>query len=317
MLYISQIGDTQNPPPYTFPDVDINSFRLAVDLDVLTALCDELLNIGDPDTRGFEYRPVFPFVDLEVLHYPKMEYGLFPPAGFVSQHECYVRFFVMKYIGWNGWLWPDGEMAVFCPMLIVDNPWSAFAGRDVMGLPKLLGSFGRFSAASPYTTIKTEVFRDLFVGQKSSVEPVVTIAKAPKGAKAIDPSGKWPWGVLEDDVIGAAEEILGKKLAFVPTIFECVAMKQFRDAMDPFNACYQAILQSFTFVETIVNLEPLPPVRITLNDYASFDLASRLGLPSGKPLTPISQFHVRCSFSFGETITLFTNDSRPFWRRWL
>ena len=61
MLYISQIGDTQNPPPYTFPDVDINSFRLAVDLDVLTALCDELLNIGDPDHRGFEYRPVFPF----------------------------------------------------------------------------------------------------------------------------------------------------------------------------------------------------------------------------------------------------------------
>lgn len=188
-----------------------------------------------------------------------------------------------------------------------------------MGLPKLLGSFGPFSAASPYTTIKTEVFRELFVGQKSSVEPVVTIAKAPKGAKAMDPdpSGKWPWGVLEDDVIGAAEEILGKKLAFVPTIFECVAMKQFRDAMDPFNACYQAILQSFTFVETIVDLKPLPPVRITLNDYATFDLASRLGLPSGTPLTPISQFHVRCSFSFGETITLFTNDLRPFWCRWL
>jgi hypothetical protein len=319
MLYVSQIGDTQNPPPYTFPDVDINSFRLEVDLDVLTALCDELLNIGDADDRGFEYRPVFPFVDLEVLNYPKMEYGLFPPSGFVSQHECYVRFFVMKYIGWNGWLWPDGEMAVFCPMLIVDNPWSAFAGRDVMGLPKLLGDFAPFSAASPFTTIKTEVFRDLFVGQKSTVEPVVTIAKAPTGAKAIKPrdAGKWPWGDIEDDAIGAAERVLGKSLVFAPTIFECVAMKQFRDAMNPFNACYQAILQSLTFVETVADLEELPPVRITLNDYASFDLAKRLGLPSGKPLTPISQFHVRCSFSFGEVITLFVNDSRPFWWRWL
>ena len=81
MLYVNQIGDTQNPPPYTFPDVSINSFRLEVDLDALTRLCDEILNIGDPNDRGFEFRPVFPFVDLEVLHYPKMEYGLFPPRA--------------------------------------------------------------------------------------------------------------------------------------------------------------------------------------------------------------------------------------------
>ena len=39
--------------------------------------------------------------------------------------------------------------------------------------------------------------------------------------------------------------------------------------MVPFNACYQAILQAFTFVETIGDLETLPPARITLNDYAS------------------------------------------------
>ena len=315
MLYVNQIGDTQNPPPYTFPDVLINSFRLKVSLDALTALCDDLLNIGDPNDRGFEFRPVFPFVDLEVLSYPRMEYALFPPAGYVSQLECCVRFFVMKYIGCHGWLWPNGEIAVFCPSLIVSNPWSAFAGRDVLGYPKLLGDFTSFSPTDPSMTIKTEVFRELFEAEKSTIDPIVTIARAPKGAKPIRPPGrKWPWGHIEDDLLGAAERILGKSFDFTPDIFESVQMKQFRDATIPFNACYQAILQSFSFIEMSGDFAELPPAQVTLNDYATFDLAKRLGLPSGEPLTPISQFHFKCSFSMGEVLTIFTNGSRSFWR---
>ena len=71
MLYRDQIGETQNPPPYTFPGVKINSFRLKADLDKLPKLCDDVLNVGDLGQRGFEFRPIFPFVDLEILHYPE------------------------------------------------------------------------------------------------------------------------------------------------------------------------------------------------------------------------------------------------------
>jgi hypothetical protein len=243
-----------------------------------------------------------------------MEYGFFPPAGYISQNECYVRLFVKKYIGRHGWLWPDGEVAVFCPFLIVDNPWSAFAGRDVLGFPKLLGKFTPFSSTSPFTSVTTEVFRDLFRGEKATVEPVVRIEPAPKGAKAIKaPVQKWPWGAIEDDLIRATEQALRGPLVFTPAIFECVQMKQSRDAMLPFNACYQAILQSFTFIEASGDLMDLPPARVTLNDYGSINLAERLGLPTGQPLTPISQYHIDCSFSFGEVITLFTNRSKSFW----
>jgi hypothetical protein len=314
MLYVNQIGDTQNPPPYTFPDVLINSFRLKVSLDALTAICDDLLNIGDPNDRGFEFRPVFPFVDLEVLSYPRMEYALFPWAGYVSQLECCVRIFVMKYINCHGWVWPDGEIAIFCPFVIVNNPWSAFAGRDVLGYPKLIGNFTEFSASDPSMTIKTEVFRQLFKKQKSTCEPIVTVAKAPKGAKEIEPPGrKWPWGQIDDDLLDAAERILGKAFVFDPDFFEAVQMKQFRDATLPFNACYQAILQALMAIEASGEFAKLPPARVTLNDYATFDLAKRLGLPSGQPLTPISQFHFKCSFSLGEVFTLFTNGSKSFW----
>ena len=127
MLYRSQIGEAQNPPPYQFPKVKINSFRLSADLDQLTDLFNDILNVGDLEDRGFEFRPIFPFVDLEILHYPRMEYALFPPAGFISQNECYVRVFVMKYIAFGNTFVPDGEIAVFCPMLIVSNPLSAFS----------------------------------------------------------------------------------------------------------------------------------------------------------------------------------------------
>jgi hypothetical protein len=75
---------------------------------------------------------------------------------------------------------------------------------------------------------------------------------------------------------------------------------------------YRAILQSSTFVEFIGDLEKLPPARITLTDYPSFRLAASLGIPVGEPLTPISQYHLECSFGFGDTITLFAND-RPWW----
>ena len=109
-----------------------------------------------------------------------MEYALFPPAGFISQNECYVRIFVMKYIAFGNTFLPDGEIAVFCPMLIVSNPLSAFAGRDVLGFPKLFGNFDPFSAKKPFTTISTEVFTSFDQEVEATPLPVVEIKDAGK-----------------------------------------------------------------------------------------------------------------------------------------
>jgi hypothetical protein len=313
MLYHDQIGEAQNPPPYSFPNVRINSFRLSADLDKLTELCNDVLNVGELEDRGFEFRPIFPFVDLEVLHYPKMQYAFFPPAGYISQNECCVRLFVMKYIAIGDMLVPDGEISVFCPFLIVDNPLSAFAGRDVLGFPKLLGSFTPFSPKSPFTTVSTEVFTSYTEEVMAAPHPIVTIEAAGQGAKAIGiPEQMWPWGQVEVEAMNLAHQALGRSLVFTLGSFGCVTMKQFRDAMLPLNACYQAILQAYTFIEATGDLAPLPPARITLNDYPSLKLAARLGIPANTPLTPISQYHLECSFAFGDVVTLFANNSW-FW----
>ena len=74
---------------------------------------------------------------------------IFRSAGSISQNECYVRLFVMKYLDVGGLLVPDGEVAVFCPLLLVSNTWSAFAGRDVLGFPKLNGTLIRSPRRTP------------------------------------------------------------------------------------------------------------------------------------------------------------------------
>ena len=91
----------------------------------------------------------------------------------------------MKYIGLGTAAFvPDGEISVFCPMLIVSNAWSAFAGRDVLGFPKLLGSFDPFSPTSPFTTVSTEVFHELHRrGRGAASSPSSTIAPAPAGSQ--------------------------------------------------------------------------------------------------------------------------------------
>jgi hypothetical protein len=314
MLYVNQIGEAQSPPPYTFPGVSINSFRLAADLEQLTRLCDDVLNVGDLEDRGFEFRPIFPFVDLEVLYYPRMEYAYFPPLGYITQNEFCVRIMVIKYIDIGGMLMPDGEVAIFCPCLIVDNPLSAFAGRDVLGYPKLLGSFTSSAASGPFTTISAPVFTSFTDEVEASAQPIVAIEAAGANARQLGAPGRnWPWGEIDVDAMNVAHQALGRSLVFTPGLFACVLMKQFRDpTLSTLNACYQAILQAYTFIEGTGHLGPLPAARITVNDYPSLRLASSLGIPAGTPLTPISQYHMECSFTFTEAVTLYANNS-PWW----
>jgi hypothetical protein len=313
MLYRNQIGEAQSPPPYTFPNVSINSFRLEADFDQLTALCDDLLNVGDIGDRGFEFRPISRYVDLEVLYYPRMEYAYFPPLGYITQSELCVRIFVMKYVVLGDLLVPDGELLIFCPFLIVDHPLSAFAGRDVLGFPKLLGSFTATAAKGPFTIVSAPVFTTFTGEVKASPQPVVTIEAADASTAAARlPREQWPWGEIDAGAMDLAHQALGRSIVPTPGFFGCVLMKQFRDPVLPLNACYQAILQAYTFIEATGDIEPLPPARITINDYPSLKLASRLGISAGAPLTPVLQYHMECSFAFGELVPLFVNNS-PWW----
>ena len=175
--FVEQHGDPQLPPPYRFPGVSITSFRLAASFRALQDLCDKFFNIGTLDERGFEYRPLIPFVDLEILYYPRMECTdpYFANMGFTSQNEVYFRFFVIKYRPFLGSiLLPTLEVSTAFSLIMVDNPWSVISGREVIGFSKNLADFRLPSKPRPYPIeISTQVFTEY--GSKTPLQRIPVI----------------------------------------------------------------------------------------------------------------------------------------------
>src|SRR5664279_3145145 len=126
IAYISRDDSPEIPPPYEFPHITVMSFRLPADLACLQRLCDDLLNIGTLECRGFEYRAFLDFVDLEIVTYPRMKFARppFSTRGFAGQQELYFRFYVWKFVLVSGILIPEPIPQLFFPFIFVDNSWS-------------------------------------------------------------------------------------------------------------------------------------------------------------------------------------------------
>lgn len=308
--FIERDGDPQLPPPYEFRTASIRSFRLAADLGKLQVLCDQQLNIGTLQERGFEYRALFPFVDLEVVDYPVMECANPPYAamGYTSQHELYFRFWVLKYETIGNFLLPVPDLAMFFPYMFVDNPWSVISGREVVGFPKV---GAQITLGNPYPLeASTDVFTQYAPQTKLAPQTFVTVNAGGLAAPAVPPTGTWPFvgidlGVLKPEVQGVLEET---QLEMGP--FAAIQLKQFRDGQDTATACYQALLHSQFEVANVSPLQPLPAGLVVVNEFASLQIPANLGLAAaGHPLQPQLQYEVQCDLRFGNTQDLFVRSA--------
>jgi len=137
------IAGAQAPPPYECTGVKAFGFPLLADARPLRYLCNQFLSI-DPPSAGISFEPITlaPYTDtcsvtLEALDYQSLT-ATTPPwsdLGGASQHE--LLFAVPVVRKQNG---DPIEVGIFIPYIFVDNPGSAFAGREVLGLPKLLAN---------------------------------------------------------------------------------------------------------------------------------------------------------------------------------
>ena len=310
--YISRTDDPEIPPPYDFPGVTIMSFRLPATLANLQSLCDQVLNIGSLEKRGFEYRAFLDFVDMEIVTYPRMMFAQPPFSnwGYASQQEIYFRFYVWKFLAAGGVMFPDPIPELFFPFIFVDNSWSMMSGRGVIGFPKVLAQFDPTPVlnANPLKiTASALVLKTFSPTTKLDWQPIVEIkpstsTAAPKAA----PGGKWPWielgAKLEDSVL---DHLLQLLLAAIPSAFSTVQLKQSREK--PNEACYQAVVAT-PFTPANIGLpNALPPVTITVNPYASLDIPGSLGFPAGVPLRPSLQFSVSLDMSMSSARNLFVN----------
>jgi Acetoacetate decarboxylase (ADC) len=304
--YIDFESDPQIPPPYDFPGVTIRSFRLAADVSRLQALCDRCLNIGSLAARGFEFRALLPFVDLEFLTYPRMSYGAPPYSewGSATQQELYFRFFVTKYVLVGGWfLLPAPVIASFFPYIFVDNSWSLIAGRGIIGFPKLLADFHGGGPNAPYPIeAATLTIDSLSPGATLEMRNFVTIS----AAAATNPvSVRHSWALSEGDLaLIEAGSVLPGSVA--RGILRTIHLRQLRDLRSPEEACYQSIVEG-EFTASNFRIFSMPPAEIRLKRHDTLSIAAALGLGADERLRPISQFAATCDLRYTGAATIFEN----------
>jgi hypothetical protein len=313
--YITRVDDPEIPPPYDFPRITIMSFRLPAAVANLQALCDQLLNIGTLAERGFEYRAFLDFVDMEIVTYPKMVFAQAPYSswGFASQQEMYFRFYAWKFVSVSGVLIPELLPEWCIPFIFVDNSWSMISGRNVIGFPKVMTQFSPTSVldADPLQICASALVLDKYAPTTKldwkpvvKIDPVKGLASVPVQA----PGGLWPWIGLETQV---ADPVLNgslqQGLANLPVGFSTVQLKQFRDASSQTDACYQAVVSTPFTPSNIDVPKALPPVTVTVSQYASLDIPGSLGFPPGVPLQPLLQYAVTLDMSLRSATNLFVN----------
>jgi hypothetical protein len=317
--FIQRDGEIQEPPPYSFPGVTIRSYRLVASWFALNELCDQQLNIGTLEDRGFIYYPLpfFPlnYVDMEVLTYPKLvdEDPNDPFRGFITQQECYFRYLVVKYVPFGLLLIPV-EFSMFFPYIAVTESWSMITGREVIGLPKLLARI-EIPGYPQDTVVSTETF-DSFSGQAELLwRPMVTIHPFAAGfTSTAQPALPWPWVDLDLAALDPTHLALFEE-TFATTglgAFSTIQLKQFRDASDDQQACYQALLQAEYGVSNIQWQGFSLPSKITIPAYDSLRIANALGLVQAPGSTaadpfylPLWEYTLVCDMTYGNVTTLY------------
>ncbi|HEY2292823.1 MAG TPA: hypothetical protein VGM86_19145, partial [Thermoanaerobaculia bacterium] len=313
------------PPPFAFPGTCAHFFPLAANMDRLRSFCDQYLNVGPPEVAVF--RPALPYVLLAVLDYGQMALEA-ENLGWVAQHEIYFGIPLEKWRLHRGRMTFEGWL-LNTPFIFVDNASSLTTGREVYGWNKTLVSLRprlqgwlvdprksvRFLTVNVrgYGPRDAETVRLLEVNQKLGQNP----SFAPADLARVDPfrglsdlasgallaagnlmdlllhpplAGFAPRGGYRKDEPQALLAGLSQLCGFLRNPgMDVVTLKQFRDARNTNNICYQALVESRLPVTRFNHGGPLGlgnllrgditgGFRIHLHDNQAIPIVSSLGL---------------------------------------
>jgi hypothetical protein len=92
-----------------------------------------------------------------------------------------------------------------------------------------------------------------------------------------------------------------------PDLFSTIQLKQFRDAEDPTQACFQGLVRSAFEVDNVSEPQFFDGTSITLSSFESLDMVGDLGLSATNPITPALAYYTTCNMAFGDTTNMFIN----------
>lgn len=135
-----RLGVLSVAPPFLFRNVTGRIFSLKSNVAVLTAFCNQYLNMDIPPTI-VHYAPALPYVYLMVLNYGSMAPSSVQAqnVGWVAQHEVAFTLVLQRWREENGQL-VFKDWATVSPFIYVDDQLSLNTGREVYGWNKVTGT---------------------------------------------------------------------------------------------------------------------------------------------------------------------------------
>jgi hypothetical protein len=265
MPFEPTIAGTQAPPPYDGTNVKVFAMPLAADFAPLQAVCNQYLSIASP-ASGITFEPFgsagICTVVLEVLHYPALRVPTPPWDDFGSTEQCELLFSIPVVRKQAGVI---VEYGIFIPYIFVDDPGSAFSGREVLGLPKVLASFAvnrNFPASDP---LKMSFAGRIKVGGPIQIRDLVKVTPIP--------------GLVLPPLLPTLTTV--SMLGFSSRVF-----------INPQNLAadsYQSIMRC-TYTSTGGFLSNLPPVRVDIMPLLHLDIQATLGLRTNAAGQIVSNF---------------------------
>jgi Acetoacetate decarboxylase (ADC) len=325
--------DPQQPPDFKFEQVYMRSFPLAAPFAAVQQICDDQINtIAAAYGVDLKISAVAlllssdALINVTVASYGRMSSLQFPNNGYSKQNEL---LFEIPVVITRGGV---DTIGFFVPYVFVDNDWSLVTGREVMGYPKMLGNF--VPSASP---TKVEVLAIDAYPNEATLKPLIEIHSALQnlggstaaaiggstaaaiGGSTADAIGSrhrapdearrfWPFGPLDqvyrtDGPYQLEQRVLDLMQLSAGLKTTNVALKQFRDAVDTDNACYQALIQFDTVIDQTYGAGVLAPTTLDIFSYDSLKIPSRFGL-AGQTQHSTLPYWIRADFVLENVQTL-------------
>jgi hypothetical protein len=242
-LFISWIGHgaASLAQPDLFSGAKGWVFAIDANCNAIQALADTLLN---PAGNGVvKYDAVLPVAMLSFLDIAKCTSAV-DALGWLPGRECAIWVpLVERRLGSV-----FGTRLVFwSPYIFINYTIGMLTGREVWGWPKVgarIGVAGDAPGRSEFFCTTT-IFRTFGADTKGEDTVLYRVVQ-----ETPDPTPSAPWRSKAEAVAGLVSNLLGgvtsdllHALQLHP-VLPCIALKQFRSAADPEQACFQAIVES-------------------------------------------------------------------------
>lgn len=331
--YVEYGGQSTNPGPFRCEGGRLRTFVLQGDGDRIRDLVRRTLT--EPAAGLVEYHPLGSTVMLMIGEFARITSTVAPWSEWGSARETQASLWIPMVAGKR----VDGRFDVerFCmavPYALVDNPMSYSGGREDYGYAKTMGAFDPADGIGDRISIKA------YGGNwdpraQAAWLPLIEVTRAGESsdeespddgsADIFDDAAGLVRGLaggalgLARDLSGAVAhgigDILGGQLPealdvsllddFVDSLIagrgRQVLLKQFRDAVDGENACYQAVVEAPVRMTRVRGRPNLHAWQLTIHPLDSHPIERELGVGSQRALMALD---LEIDFVMGEGITI-------------